>query len=117
MRKRKSSLSITLVLIGAAGLGACGRSDEPQMRRDVYASLEDCRADWGRVENCEAFQSQGSGTTGSTTRYYGPSYHSSSTSSSTSGFSASSRSTRAIGSQSVSRGGFGASSSFHSSGG
>lgn len=39
---RKSSSRVTLVLIGLAGLSGCGEA-----RRDVYASREDCLADWG----------------------------------------------------------------------
>jgi hypothetical protein len=50
-RLRKSSGRVTLVLIGVAALGGCGRQDE--MRRDVYKSREDCLADWGnKPEDC-----------------------------------------------------------------
>ena len=45
---RKSSGTVTLVLIGVAAMAGC--SDE---RRDVYASKEDCLADWGnKPEDC-----------------------------------------------------------------
>ena len=44
-RMRKSSAQVTLVLIGVAALSGCGRGDD--QRRDVYASREDCLADWG----------------------------------------------------------------------
>jgi hypothetical protein len=45
---RKSSSRVTLVLIGLAGLAGCG--GDP---RDVYASREDCLADWGnKPEDC-----------------------------------------------------------------
>lgn len=45
---RKSSSTVTLVLIGVAAMAGC--SDE---RRDVYASKEDCLADWGnKPEDC-----------------------------------------------------------------
>jgi uncharacterized protein YgiB involved in biofilm formation len=40
---RKSSSRVTLVLIGVAALTGCGKDE----RRDVYASKEDCLADWG----------------------------------------------------------------------
>lgn len=40
---RKSS-RVTLVLVGLAALGGCQRGEEPQ--RQVYASREDCLADW-----------------------------------------------------------------------
>jgi uncharacterized protein YgiB involved in biofilm formation len=49
--KRKSSARVTLVLVGVAALAGCSR--EPQARRDVYASKEDCLADWGnKPEDC-----------------------------------------------------------------
>ena len=45
---RKSSGTVTLVLIGVAAMAGC--SDN---RRDVYASREDCLADWGnKPEDC-----------------------------------------------------------------
>jgi hypothetical protein len=45
---RKSS-RVTLVLIGLAALGGCS-----QQRQDVYASREDCLADWGnKPEDCK----------------------------------------------------------------
>lgn len=45
---RRSSGTVTLVLIGVAGLAGC--ADE---RRDVYATREDCLADWGnKPEDC-----------------------------------------------------------------
>lgn len=79
MGSRKSSLSITLVLIGTAALGGCGREPDRTLRRDVYASLEDCRADWGRAEDCELGSNlAGSGSSTSTntrTGYYGPRYY------------------------------------------
>jgi hypothetical protein len=44
---RKSSTRVTLVLIGLAGLAGCGSE------RDVYATREDCLADWGnKPEDC-----------------------------------------------------------------
>ena len=48
---RKCSTRVTLVLIGAAALAGCGKNEE--LRRDVYASREDCLADWGnKPEDC-----------------------------------------------------------------
>jgi uncharacterized protein YgiB involved in biofilm formation len=48
---RKSSGRVTLVLIGLSALAGCGK--EQEMRRDVYASREDCLADWGnKPEDC-----------------------------------------------------------------
>ena len=47
-RFRKSSGRITLVLIGIAALSGCSGE-----KRDVYASKEDCLADWGnKPEDC-----------------------------------------------------------------
>lgn len=50
-RKRKSSARVTLALIGLATVAGCSRA--PDMKRDVYASKEDCLADWGnKPEDC-----------------------------------------------------------------
>lgn len=126
-RRRKRSARITLVLVGAAALAACGDSD-PE-RRDVYASKQDCVQDWGQETKCEPAPASA---TNSTSRphsghgyFWGPLYRGSSAgyragSSGTSGASAiggAGTSSRAIGSASVSRGGFGSSASSHSSGG
>ena len=107
---RKSSGRVTLVLIGLAGLTGCS---EDGQRRDVYATREDCLADWGnKPQDCTpADDPRHRG------HYYGPYYgYSSGTGSSWN--RSSSSSSRSIGSQSsgVSRGGFG-SSSRSSSGG
>ena len=49
--KRKSSVRVTLVLVGVAALAGCQR--QPESKRDVYASKEDCLADWGhKPEDC-----------------------------------------------------------------
>jgi uncharacterized protein YgiB involved in biofilm formation len=109
-RIRKSSGHVTLVLIGAAALtaGLAGCSKE-EVRRDVYASKADCLADWGNTPtDCEPAYDRPTGN-GATTHYYGRPYSHSSGSSSTS------RSSRTIGSSTVSRGGFG--SSGHSASG
>jgi uncharacterized protein YgiB involved in biofilm formation len=103
-RLRKSSGRVTLVLIGVAALGGCGGDDS---RRDVYASREDCLADWGnRPQDCTPAtedKHRGRG------YFYGPAYtyHSGGSGSTWSRPSSS----RSIGtsSSSVSRGGFGAS--------
>ena len=110
---RKSSSRVTLVLIGVAALGGCG-ADDDDSRRDVYATREDCLADWGnRPQDCtpatdEKHRSHG--------YFYGPMYtHRSATTGSN--WTSRSSSGRSIGSSSsgVSRGGFG--SSARSSGG
>ena len=42
---------MTLVLLGVAALSGCSR--EQPAKRDVYASKEDCLADWGnKPEDC-----------------------------------------------------------------
>jgi len=115
---RKSSSRVTLVLIGVAALTGCGEDDA---RRDVYATREDCLADWGnKAEDCTPATEDRHRSRG---YFYGPSYaHRSSTGGST--WSSRSSSGRSIGSSSssrsssssgTSRGGFGSSS--HSSSG
>lgn len=98
---RKSSSRVTLVLIGVAALAGC--SEE---RRDVYASRQDCLADWGnKPQDC---------TPATEERYaghhyfYGPSY-TYSRGWGSSGWTPGARSSRAIASSSasVARGGFG----------
>jgi uncharacterized protein YgiB involved in biofilm formation len=114
VRKRKSSLAVTLVLAGAAAVSGCDDAAEreaPYAQRDVYASLEDCQKDWGRPENCDPVPGSASG--GHTfIRYYGPWYGDSGTS--PAGPRAGSHATDSV---RVSRGGFGASAALHSSGG
>lgn len=108
-RIRKSSSSVTLVLIGAAALtaGLTGCSQD-EVRRDVYASKADCLADWGNSpSDCEPAYDRPTGNA-NTTHYYGKPY-------SYSGGSSPSRSGKTIGSSTVSRGGFGFSG--HSSSG
>ena len=112
MRSRKSTATLTLVLIGAAALAACGEKPETATR-DVYRTATDCKRDWGDDDKkCERVSSgPHSG------YYYGPSYgygHSTSTT----GSSLAPRSgSNAISSTTVSRGGFGSSASAHSSSG
>jgi uncharacterized protein YgiB involved in biofilm formation len=107
---RKSSGRVTLVLIGVAALGGCGGGDDS--RRDVYATREDCLADWSnRPQDCTPATDDQHRSRG---YFYGPAYtHHSGTSGST--WTSRSGSGRSIGSSSsgVSRGGFG--SSAHSS--
>ena len=49
-RPRKSSCHVALVLVGAATLVGC---DEQTLRRDIYASRDDCVTDWGDQLKCE----------------------------------------------------------------
>jgi uncharacterized protein YgiB involved in biofilm formation len=115
---RRSSLRITLVLAGSASLYACESGEPRYVNRDVYANAADCQRDWGD-KSCEQTRPPAGAGMAAPFLWYGPSYFSDHTrprgsramsTASTSNFSASSRS-------SVSRGGFGSSSSMHSSGG
>jgi uncharacterized protein YgiB involved in biofilm formation len=109
---RKSSSRVTLVLIGLTALTGCGEDDQ---RRDVYASREDCLADWSnKPEDCTPATDPKHRSSGF---FYGPSYGYRSAGSGSSWTSSrGSTSSRSIGSSSsVSRGGFGSSS--RSSGG
>jgi len=105
---RKSSGRVTLVLIGVAALSGCGKDEQ---RRDVYASKEDCLADWGnKPEDCTPATDQrhrGSGF------FYGPIYAGSRMGGGGSGWTSGPRpGSRAVGSSSSgspTRGGFGSS--------
>lgn len=101
MRTRKSSLKITLVLIGALPLAGCYQAP---LQRNLYASKEDCLADWGnQPSDCEEARDQPRTRSGSY-HYWGRTYG---------GGDVAHQSTRAVGKSTVSRGGFGASA--HSS--
>ena len=109
-RVRRSSGRVTLVLIGAAALTATltGCSSD-EVRRDVYASKQDCLADWGNTPtDCEPAYDRPTGH-GATTHYYGRPYYYGGSSISPS------RTGKTIGSSTTSRGGFG--SSGHSASG
>ena len=104
--RRRSSRHISLVLIGSVAvtaLAACSREENRgDVRRDVYASKESCLADWGNSpKDCEPVRDR-SGTHGGGTHYYGGSYPST-------GNAFAPRSARAVGTSTVSRGGFGSS--------
>lgn len=114
-RLRKSSAHVTLALIGAAALGGCASE-----KRDVYASKEDCLADWANTpRDC---QPATSGKHASSGFWYGPMYMAGSSllRGNRSGFSARgegpSRSIGTTGGGSA-RGGFGASGRASSAGG
>lgn len=120
--KRRSSSSVTLVLVGASALTACGQQSPETLSRDVYASQADCVQDWGSdPTKCEPVRQ--TGRTGSSyTHYYGPSYsrgsYGSTTTTHPDGTTSAARpGSRAISTAHVSRGGFGSSSSSHSSSG
>jgi uncharacterized protein YgiB involved in biofilm formation len=116
---RKSSSRVTLVLIGVAALSGCGKDE----RRDVYATKEDCLADWGnKPEDCTPATEQKHRSSGF---FYGPLYMASMFGGRGGGlgWNSGSGSSRAVGTTSTgssrssisSRGGFG--SSAHSSAG
>jgi hypothetical protein len=117
-RARKRSLHLTLVFISAAAIAGCGRlENDAGTSRDVYANLEECRADWGNPEDCEEIDEKRSAT--GSRAFYGPRY-SSRTGSYSGGYSTTTRpGSRSKGTVSsggsASRGGFGSSSSRHSS--
>jgi uncharacterized protein YgiB involved in biofilm formation len=120
MNARRSSTSVTLVLIGASTLAGCGQQAPETLRRDVYASQADCMQDWGAdPAKCEARQTSSGGR--SYTNYYGPGYSHGSYGSTRNTYAEGSQTearpgSRAIGTAHVSRGGFGSSASSHSSG-
>jgi uncharacterized protein YgiB involved in biofilm formation len=101
--KKRSSLSITLAFIGTVAI-SCGQSGY----RQQYKSKEDCLADWNTPDKCEQAP-YGSSSHYYPGYYYGPFV---------SGRSMSSTQTasRAVGTTSVTRGGFGSSALFHSGG-
>ena len=104
---RRSSGSVTLVLIGLTTLAGCGEDDT---RRDVYKTREDCLADWGnKPADCSPATEQRHAGSGF---WYGPAYGYRSRGSGSSWTNRAS-SSRSIGSSTVSRGGFGSTS--HSS--
>jgi uncharacterized protein YgiB involved in biofilm formation len=100
--RRRSTLQISLVLIGGMlALGGCGKDN-----RHVYKSKQDCLDDWGNdPKNCEeAKQGDKNYSRGF---FYGPRF--------TSGHTYPGQGSRSVSTVSVSRGGFGSLSSFHSS--
>jgi uncharacterized protein YgiB involved in biofilm formation len=122
-RPRRSSARVTLVLLGAAALAACGQEDDT-LRRDLYSSKEDCIKDWGDQFKCEEQPSTGhtSGYHPGLGYWYGPYYRpgqfGSSPRSEPPGTVGQARpGSHSVGTSHVSRGGFGASGAAHGSGG
>lgn len=101
--KKKSSIQITLALIGTVALSSCSEDGT----RPIYNSKSDCVGEWGE-KDCEEIPRDSSYRTYGT--YFGR-FHSSDTSYSRTPIS------RSTSIAHVSRGGFGSSSSAHSSGG
>jgi len=94
--QRKSTIQITLVLIGAMTLAGCGGKEQ----RPLYKSKQDCLDDWGGNEKDCQEPAAGSAHY-RTGYYYGPVYSGGRTVS------------RSVGMATVSRGGFGSSGHFH----
>ncbi|MGD1805651.1 hypothetical protein ACP6PL_09455 [Dapis sp. BLCC M126] len=67
-RKIKRSVLITLVLISSISLKACASR---RYNREVYRNLEDCRREWGGIEQCD----QVTDGSYSSRYYYGPRYY------------------------------------------
>jgi uncharacterized protein YgiB involved in biofilm formation len=103
-RQRRSSASITLVLIGtAAALYGCG---EETSRHDVYRTRADCLQDWNQDSKCDPVRSGPH-----TGFYYGPGVRSSGDA----GTGLPRTGSHAVASANVPRGGFGATGSSHAS--
>ena len=123
MIRRRSSTSVTLVLVGASALSACGQSPSAAdtMRRDMYTSKADCMKDWGAdPAKCEPAKSSSTRTGTSGSHYWGPAYshgtYGSGRNSLSDGATSEARpGSRAMGTAHVSRSGFGSSSSSHGS--
>jgi uncharacterized protein YgiB involved in biofilm formation len=113
MRSRKSTATLTLVLIGAAALHGCGDDSPQSAKRDVYRNQADCARDWG--DDASKCERQSSGRHSG--YFYGPSYGYGNTATGIGADSTARSGSRAMSSTTVSRGGFGASASSHSSGG
>ena len=123
MKSRRSSRTLTLVLIGAAALHGCGGEEEKTASRDVYKSRADCQRDWG--DDSAKCEQQSSGPHAG--MFYGPLMYGLGAMSGRSGFSNTMPArpgSSAVGTAHVpgaaggtTRGGFGSSARTHSSGG
>src|SRR5207253_3230856 len=118
---RKSSSRITLVFLGAAALAACGQEGDA-LRRDVYATKDDCLKDWGDELKCEQQTAPARSNGSHGVYWYGPMYRSGQFGSSGYGRPRGSADSarpgsHAVASSHVSRGGFGASGAAHASSG
>ena len=115
-RGRRAAANITLVLIGAASLQACGDAPQEAMQRDLYDNRAKCVQDWGDEKKCEPVAD------GRNRGYwYGPAYSWGRGGYAPGGTDADSsravpKGSNAVGAQRVARSGFGSTSSSHSSG-
>ena len=105
--RRRSTLQITLVLIGIIAISGCGKKEE----RHVYTNKQDCLDDWNNdPKSCEEVPPDSPNYRSNALYFFGPIFRSGSVFSGTQG-------SRSIRTQSVFRGGFGGLSNFHGSGG
>jgi uncharacterized protein YgiB involved in biofilm formation len=103
---RKSSSHVTLVLIGLAGAGILSGCGGSETRRDVYATKEDCLADWGNnPADCQQATDRPRTSSGGHYFYGRPYAYSGGSTVGASG----ARSSRAVSTSTISRGGFGGS--------
>ncbi len=96
--KRRSTLHVSLVLIGVMGLAGCS-----EQKRHVYRTKQDCVEDWGSEKDCE--EPPAGSPYYHSGYWYGPRW---------SGSGSTWHGSRSISSVTVSRGGFGRLGSFHS---
>ena len=100
--RKKSSLQISLAFIATVAISSCGESG----MRPIYNTFEDCKAEWG-ASDCEAIP--GDSADYHYGRFYGR-FH-------PGGTYTRSAMSKSVAAGHVTRGGFGSSSGFHSSGG
>ena len=101
-KKKKSSLQISLALIATVAISSCGEKG----MRPIYKTLDECKAEWG-ASDCDSIPGD------SPDHYYGSYYGKFHRGSAYNRGSMS----KAVAVGHVTRGGFGSSSGFHSSGG
>lgn len=105
--RRRCTLQITLVLIGALAATGCSKKEE----RHVYTNKQDCLDDWNNdPQKCEEVAKDSQHYRPNASYYYGPWFRSGTVFRDGQG-------TRSIHGVQVSRGGFGHIGGFHSSGG
>ena len=105
--RRRSTLHITLVLIGTLAVAGCGKKEQ----RHVYTNKQDCLDDWNSdPKSCEEVPPTSSDHRSNAHYYYGPYFRTGTVLSGNQG-------SRAIRTMSVSRGGFGSLSQSHGSSG
>ncbi len=104
--RRRSTLQITLVLIGTLAISGCGKKEE----RHVYTNKQDCLDDWNNdPKSCEEIPPNNPNYRSNAHYHYGPVFRSGTVLTGNQG-------SRSIRTMNVSRGGFGSLSNFHSSG-